>query len=128
MRHNPFADAISVIMNAERAGKTECMVRIKSKLLMSVLEILKSNGYIDDYEVVSELEGGTIKVKLNGSINEIKAIVPRFYLNKGQYDIWEKKYLPAIGVGLLIVSTSEGVKTHKEVKNKLGGCLIAYVY
>ena len=128
MMHNPYADAISVIMNAERAGKKECVVRIKSKLLMATLDILKNKGYIDDYEVVSESEGGKIKVKLNGSINEIKALSPRFYLNKDQYDLWEKKYLPAVNTGLLIISTSEGVKTHKDVKGRIGGTLVAYVY
>ncbi len=128
MMHNPYADAISVIMNAERAGKKECVVRIKSKLLMDTLDILKKNNYIDDYQIVSEREGGRIKVILNGSINEIKALSPRFYLKKDEYDQWEKKYLPAVNTGLLIVSTSQGVKTHKDVKGVLGGTLVAYVY
>jgi len=128
MRHNPFADAMSVIKNAEKSGKTECTLKITSNVLMSVLEILKKEGYIDDFKVISKLEGGKIKVILNGAINYITAIVPRFYIKKDEYTSWEKKFLPAVGTGLLIVSTSEGIKTNNEVKGRIGGSLIAYVY
>jgi len=46
-----------------------------------------------------------------------------------EYEKWEKRFLPAFDFGLLIVSTSQGVMTHKEAREKgIGGRLIAYVY
>jgi small subunit ribosomal protein S8 len=42
---------------------------------------------------------------------------------------WEHRYLPAVGVGTLIVSTPQGVMSHSEAQEKkLGGRLIGYVY
>jgi small subunit ribosomal protein S8 len=46
-----------------------------------------------------------------------------------EYEKFEKRFLPAKGVGVLIVSTIKGIMTHEEAKGKtLGGRLIAYCY
>ncbi|MCK4550412.1 MAG: 30S ribosomal protein S8 [Candidatus Aenigmarchaeota archaeon] len=128
MRHNPLADALSVMKNAENAGKKECMLTIESNMLKSVLSIMKTKGYVGDFSVVDKIEGGKIKVMLKGHINDCKAILPQFTVKKDEYEKWEKRYLPAVNVGTLIVSTSTGVKSHEEVKGKIGGKLIAFVY
>lgn len=128
MRHNPLADALSVIKNAENVGKKECIIKIESNMLKSVLGIMKTKGYIEDFSVVDKIEGGKVKVMLKGQINDCKAILPQFTVKKDEYEKWEKRYLPAVKVGTLIVSTSTGVKAHNEVKGNFGGKLIAFVY
>ena len=127
MRHNPLADALSAIKNAETAGKKECTVEIASKMLTSVLEIMKNKGYIENFKLADKKEGGKIDVKLKGYINDCKAILPQYNIKKNDYEKWEKRYLPAVNVGVIIVSTSTGVVAHDEVKGKMGGRLIAYV-
>jgi len=50
-------------------------------------------------------------------------------VQKGNYEKFEKRYLPAKDFGMIIVSTNQGIMTHIEAKEKgLGGRLLAYVY
>ena len=57
------------------------------------------------------------------------AIKPRFAVKATEYEKFEKRYLPAKGFGILIVSTVKGLMTHYEAKQQgLGGRLIAYCY
>jgi small subunit ribosomal protein S8 len=43
--------------------------------------------------------------------------------------MWEKRYLPALGMGYMMVSTNQGVMIHSEAREKgLGGTLLAFIY
>ena len=64
-----------------------------------------------------------------GDISECKAVKPRFTVQKGEIDKYERRYLPARGIGTLIISTNKGLMTHEEaLAEGTGGCLIAYFY
>lgn len=128
MLHDPLADAVSAIRNAEKAGKRECTISKNTKLIREVLSRMLETGYLEKFEVVDPSRGGKIKAVLSGKINDCKVIVPRFFVKKDAYEQWEKQFLPASGVGILLVSTSKGLVSHKEVRGKLGGSLVAYVY
>ena len=128
MLHDPLADAVSAVRNAEKAGKRECTISKNSKIIREVLSRMKEAGYLESFEVTDNTRGGKIKAVLSGKINECKVIVPRFFVKKDEYEQWEKQFLPASGVGILLVSTSKGLVSHREVKGKLGGALLAYVY
>lgn len=128
MLHDPLADALSSIKNAERAGKESCVTR-SSKVIASILKIMQSNGYIGAYELVEDGRGGKFKVELKGKIIDCNAIKPRHPIKAEEFEKWEKRYLPARDVGLLILSTSKGIIDHKEAKQKqTGGRLLAFVY
>ncbi|NOR84896.1 30S ribosomal protein S8 [archaeon] len=128
MRHNPLADALSVIKNAENAGKKECILDVASNMLQATLDLMKEKGYIESWEIAEKKEGGKIKVKLKGQINDCKSILPQFSVKKTEYEKWEKRYLPAANVGMIVVSTPSGVIAHDAAKGTTGGILIAYVY
>ncbi len=129
MRHDPLNDAISIIRNAERTGKSECVLKPKTKLLVSLLLILQENGYIGEYEIEENMRGGLVKVRLIKQINDCGIIKPRFPVKNMEFDQWEQRYLPAHGFGLLVVSTPKGVMSHAKAKEMgLGGRLIAYAY
>jgi small subunit ribosomal protein S8 len=50
-------------------------------------------------------------------------------VKKDEYEKWEQQYLPSKDIGILMVTTSQGVMSHKEAKTKgLGGKLLGYVY
>ncbi|MCC6003355.1 MAG: 30S ribosomal protein S8 [Thermofilum sp.] len=124
-----LANALATIMNNEVRGKSECIIYPSSKLIVSVLSTMKKAGYIGDYELIDDGKGGKIVVKLLGRINKVGVIKPRFPVKRDEYEAWEREYLPSREIGLLIVSTSQGVMSHIEAKQKgLGGVLIAYVY
>ena len=127
--NDPLSNVLATILNAERKGKNECTVKPYSKLIISILGLMKTNGYITEYNVVSNARGGSILVKLDKNINECGVVKPRFSFTKENYEMFEKRYLPAKGLGFFVVTTSKGVMTHKEaLDKKVGGKLIAYCY
>ncbi len=129
MSKKSVANALATIKNAIIGGKKEVIIKGQySKLLVNILEIMKREGYLEDFKVLSSEKGGEIKVILGDHINECKAIMPRFFVKKNEYLEEEKRYLPAVNTGIIIVSTSKGLMTHREAKGKYGGALIAYVY
>lgn len=129
MMHDIIADALSNLKNRDKVGKPDCHIRTASKLLKDVLVVLQKNGYIGTFELIDDGKAGELKVKLKGNINDCGAVKPRFPVKIDEFEKWEKRYLPAQDFGILIVSTSRGIMTHKEaVKQKVGGVLVAYAY
>lgn len=129
MLNDPLSNALSVILNNERIGKTECLIKPISKLIKNILKVMKDNLYIGSINEIKDRRGNRIKVYLLGNINKCGAIKPRYSVKKEEFEKFEKRYLPAKDMGLLIVSTSSEVMTHIEAKKKgLGGKLLAYCY
>jgi small subunit ribosomal protein S8 len=129
MLNDPLAAALVKILNAERVGKREVLVKPASKLMKKILTLMQEQRFIGVFE---ELEGGagtTIKINLIGNINKCGVIKPRFSTKHKMFEKWEKRYLPAKDFGLIFVSTPQGVLTHVQAKeNKTGGKLLAYCY
>lgn len=122
-------NAVANIKNSSRIGKEEVLLSPTSRLLIDVLTIFQKGGYIGEFEVLEDKKGGQVKVKLIKKINDCGIIKPRFPVGFEEYPKWEKRYLPARDFGILVVTTSKGVMTHKEAKEqKTGGRLIAYIY
>lgn len=119
-----IANAMNCLMNTKRAGKNDTCVVPSSKLLQDVLGIMKRNSYISSYKE----QDGEAEIVL-GSFNSCKAIKPRFYVRKNEFDKYVRRFLPARDFGILIVSTSKGLLTHKEAMEKnIGGSLIAFCF
>lgn len=129
MLNDPLADALTLIKNAEKAGKLECEVRPASKLVGHVLKVMQERGYVGPFEFVDDTIGGRFRVKLTGQINECGVIKPRHAIKKTDFEKWEARYLPAQDFGALIVTTTSGVISHESAKEiGTGGKLLAYVY
>lgn len=126
--NDPIADALNNLNNAENVAKSNCTLNY-SKLLVSILDVLKGEGYINNYKVVESKPHKKVEVNLGGRINKCKAIKPRFAVKNNDFEKFEKSYLISRDVGLLVVSTTNGLMTHKDAKKLgLGGRLLAYVY
>jgi len=129
MTQDLINDAIISIKNSVRVGKSQCLIKPTSKLLVEVLNVFQNEGYIQGFEYSDNGRGGTINVNLGRMINNCGVIKPRFPVKKDDYIRWEKRFLPAVDFGVLVVSTPKGVMSHKEAKEKgHGGRLLAYVY
>jgi len=129
MLQDPLANALNNILNAEKIGKSECIVKPASTVIKNVLNILKQHNYIKNFEIIDDGKAGIIKVNLLGNINKTGVIKPRFAIKKDEFEKFEKRYLPAKDFGILIISNSKGMMTHYEAKEKeLGGRLLAYCY
>jgi small subunit ribosomal protein S8 len=127
-----LANALAAIQNASMRSKSEVLIMPASKLILNVLKVLQREGYIGEFEYIDDGRWGKIKVQLLGRINKIGVIKPRFsvtYRELSEFPDWLRKYLPAYNIGILIVSTSKGVMSHREaVEKHVGGVLLAYVY
>lgn len=128
MRHDPLADVFSALKNTEAIGRKDCTVP-NSGLIRSILKVIQDNKYIGETEVIEDGKGGKIKVKLIGRINDCKVIKPNFSVKRSDFIKFEKRYLPAQNVGILILTTSMGIMDQKEAADKgTGGRLLGFVY
>ena len=126
---NILANLFSSLQNAEMRRKKECMVIPASNLASEVMRVLQKKRYIGEFEFIDDGVSGKLRVQLLGRINRCGAITPRYPIKAREYTKWESRYLPAVGVGMLIVSTSDGVLSHSEAQEKkIGGRLLGYVY
>lgn len=129
MMNDTLATALSAVNNYDRAGKKVIVVNPSSKVIEKVLKILNEQGFVGSFEKITGEKGGYLRLHLLGNINKCGVIKPRFAAKIDDFEKFEKRYLPAKGIGLLIVSTNKGMMTHYEaVENNLGGRLIAYCY
>lgn len=127
--NNTLAIALSNINNAEKLGRSECNIQITSALIKKVLNVLKAHKYIASFQITGNPKKPVIKVLLNGSINKCAVISPRFSVRLDEFEKFEKRFLPAKDFGILILTTSKGIITNNEAKEKkIGGRLLAYVY
>ena len=126
-----IGDFLTVIRNASRASKEKVTVPI-SNLTLKLAEILKREGFIENYKLVEEPPKKFLRVHLRyvrGKSPAIRAILRvskpglRRYVNR--HDV--PKVLG--GLGLAILSTSRGVMTDREARQeKVGGELLCKVW
>jgi len=127
--NNILANLFTTLFNTEDRRKDNCIVVPTSKLGIEVLNTLKKEGYIGEFEHIDDKRGGKFKIKLLAKISKCGAITPRFKVKKDEYGVWERQFLPSYDRGMLLVTTNQGVMSHKEAVDKnIGGFLIGYVY
>ncbi len=129
MQNDPLADALTVLRNAERAGKNQAAITPASKLVGRVLKVMQDQGYIGPFEYEDDGRGGKYNVTLVGTINNCGVIKPRYAIKKADFDQWESRFLPARDFGSLILTSTHGVIDQYKAKEVgTGGRLLAYVY
>ena len=115
------------MMNAKKAGKMNCVVKPVSKFLIEVLNIMKKEGYID-YKIEKDGKFNAVNVSFI-KLNSCRVIKPHYYVKKDGYQKFVERFLPSRHLGIILVSTSKGLMTHKEaIEKNLGGSLIAFCY
>jgi small subunit ribosomal protein S8 len=126
---NILANLFSTMYNNELRNKKECLVIPASKLAQEVLRVMQKAKYIGEFEYIDDGITGKLRVQLLGRINKCGVITPRYPVRADAFYEWERRFLPAVNVGILVVSTSQGVMSHTEAIQKgLGGRLLGFVY
>jgi small subunit ribosomal protein S8 len=128
--NDPIADMLTRIRNATR-NRAKSVVCLNSKVCRGVAEVLKSEGYINGFEVVDDNKQGTIHIDLKYGprgevlIHELKRMSkPGCRVYRAVGDIPQ----PLQGLGISIVSTSKGVLSDRRCREeKVGGELLAVV-
>jgi small subunit ribosomal protein S8 len=128
---DPIADMLTRIRNANQA-KHETVKIPASNLKVEIARVLKEEGYISEY-LVKEIDGKKeIEVTLKYGANKTRIIKGIKRISTPGLRVYSKaSELPKVlnGLGVAIISTSNGVMTDRDARRqKLGGEVIAYVW
>jgi len=127
---DPIADMLTRIRNANRVGRRMVIIN-KSKICTGIAQVLKDEGYIDDYDVIDDERQGQIRVKLKYSMSGDKVIHALDRASKPGRRIYRGVGdLPRIlnGMGIAVVSTSKGVMSDRKAREQnVGGELLCTV-
>ncbi len=127
---DPIGNLLTVIRNGMRAQK-ETVDIPASKLNGKILEIFKTDGYVDDFQVMKNNVQGSFKVYLKYQ-NKKPAIMGLKRISRPGLRIYKKNdELPRVlnGMGTAVISTSRGVVSDREARKlKLGGEVLCYIW
>merc|ERR1712178_262108 len=122
-------DALKMMVNAEKAGKRQVMLRPISKVLVKFLRVMQKHGYINAFEIIDDARNGKIIVDLNGRLNKCGVISPRFDLKLKNYEKFVYQILPSRQFGYVVLTTNKGIMDHQEARaNHLGGKVLGFFY
>ena len=128
---DPIADFLTRIRNANMV-KHESVEVHASKMKKNIAEILKNEGFVRDVEYIEDDKQGIIRVFLKYGKNNERVISGIRRISKpGLRSYVKADEVPKVlnGLGIAIVSTSEGVMTDKDARaKKIGGEVVAYVW
>lgn len=128
---DPIADMLSRVRNANHAYHDSVSMP-SSKLKVNIAEILKQEGYIADYSVSEEQVGKTLKLDLKYGPSRERSISGVRRVSKPGLRVYAKSNnLPEVlgGLGVAIISTSQGLLTDRQATEKgVGGEVLAYIW
>lgn len=126
-----IADMLTRIRNANQMRYTEVEVE-GTKMTKSIAEILKNEGYIADYKYTKNSNGDKMTLTLKYGNKKERVITGLKRISKSGLRVYaQADKLPRVlnGLGIAIISTSQGLMTDKEAREKgLGGEVLAYVW
>ena len=126
-----IADMLTRIRNANQM-KYETVEVIGTKMTLGIAEILKNEGYITDYVYEKNNTGDKLTITLKYGDKKERVITGLKRISKSGLRVYVKAdEVPRVlnGLGIAIISTSEGLMTDKEARNKkLGGEVLAYIW
>lgn len=128
---DPIADFLTRIRNANMV-RHESLEAPASKIKHDIAEILKNEGFVRDVEYVDDDKQGIIRVFLKYGKDNERVISGLKRISKpGLRSYVKADAVPKVlnGLGIAIISTSQGVVTDKEARaKKVGGEVLAYIW
>ena len=126
-----IADMLTRIRNANQMRYQTVTVE-GTKMTLGIAEILKNEGYIADYTYEKEVKGDKLTLTLKYGDKKERVISGLKRISKSGLRVYVKAdEVPRVlnGLGIAIISTSEGLMTDKEARaKKLGGEVLAYIW
>ncbi|MCH5166554.1 MAG: 30S ribosomal protein S8 [Erysipelotrichales bacterium] len=132
MVEDRIADMLTRIRNANQM-KYDTVEVLGSKMTCEIARILKEEGYISDYVLEEAKNGNKIIVSLKYTEGKKTRVITGLKrISKSGLRVYAKHdELPRVlnGLGIAIISTSEGIMTDRDARNKkLGGEVLAYIW
>lgn len=128
---DPIANMLTSIRNANR-GKKETVDVPASKMALAIVDLLKKQGYIENFRKMEDKKQGSLRVylKFDEEANPVISGLKRIS-RPGLRVYADKESIPRVynGLGLAILSTSKGILTDSQARqHKVGGEVICYVW
>jgi len=128
---DPIAEMLTRIRNANQAMKERVDIP-SSKMRQEIARILKEEGYIKNYRVISDRRQGILRIYLKYTSKKEKVISGIKRMSKPSLKYYAKaSKVPRVlgGLGVAILSTSQGIMTDKEArKRRIGGEVICHIW
>ncbi|WP_100374456.1 30S ribosomal protein S8 [Bacillus sp. FJAT-45037] len=128
---DPIADMLTRIRNANTV-RHEKLELPASKVKKEIAEILKREGFIRDFEYIEDNKQGVIRIFLKYGATNVRVITGLKRISKPGLRVYAKAgEIPRVlgGLGIALVSTSNGLVTDKEARQQqIGGEVLAYVW
>ncbi len=127
---DPIADMLTRLRNANNAYH-DTVSMPSSKLKVNIASMLKTEGYIDGYEVTDAAVGKTLTLSLKYGANRQRAIQGLKRVSKPGLRVYANPRTCQVlgGLGVAILSTSSGLLTDKQAESRgVGGEVLAYVW
>ncbi|REJ38360.1 MAG: 30S ribosomal protein S8 [Bacillota bacterium] len=128
---DPIADLLTRIRNASMAYHDTVDIPA-SRLKRDIVQILKDEGFIQDYQLIKQDPQGILRVYLKYGPNKERVITGLKRISKPGLRIYAKaNEIPRVlgGLGVAILSTSRGVMTDRQARREgVGGEVICYVW
>ncbi len=129
--NDPISNLLTNIRNAAHARK-ETVDIPASKLGQKILEIFKTDGYVEDFRVLKDSKQGTLKVYLKYEKNKTSIILGIKRISRPGLRVYVKgDKIPRVinGLGTAVISTSKGIMTDREArKTNMGGEVLCYIW
>ena len=132
MVEDRIADMLTRIRNSNQM-KYDTVEVLGSKMTCEIARILKEEGYISDYKLNEAINGNTLTLNLKYTEGKkVRVITGLKRISKSGLRVYAKhNELPKVlnGLGIAIISTSEGIMTDRDARaKKLGGEVLAYIW
>lgn len=128
---DPIADMLTRIRNANTVGHSTVEIPA-SKMKKSIAGILVDEGYIKGFDVIDDNKQGTIKIYMKYGVDKERVISGIKKISKPGLKVYAKSdEVPKVlgGLGIAIISTSNGIISDKEARKLgVGGEVICYVW
>lgn len=127
---DPIADMLTRIRNAVR-NRAKTVACLNNRVCRGILDVLKSEGYVDGYDVVEDGRQGLLKVRIRfgpGGQPVLRKLHRESKPGCRVYTRVDDIPAPLQGMGIAIVSTSQGVKSDRVCRaERVGGELLCTV-
>lgn len=128
---DPIADMLTRIRNANMVRKDHVLVPA-SKLKLEVAKVLKAQGYIQKYDLIDDKRHGQLRIHLRYARERDRVITGLRRVSRPGMRVYvNSKQIPRVlgGLGIAVLSTSDGVVTDREARRRrIGGEILCYVW
>ena len=122
-------DCLNKIVNGEKSGKRQVLIRPASKVIVKFLQVMQKQGYVGEFEIVDDHRAGKIVIDLIGRINKCGVISPRFDVTYEKIPQLASDLLPSRQFGHVVLTTPYGMMDQEEaIRKHTGGKVVGFFF